>query len=127
MDKNVVLKKWLQEGILKDCPSSELRLAEEHRSLQKLKQRKGFLAEYDSAIRYMYLYLLENKCDIKISSVHRVFKLFLQEFIQLTPLESNRIISTRHMLKYHQNNVPLDTLETFENVKLRMIEILKTS
>jgi hypothetical protein len=126
MDKSLVLKKWLQEGILKNCTNSVIRIAEENSSLQKLKQRKGFLAEYDSAIRYMYLYLLKNGYDIKIPSVHKVFRIFLIEFSQLTSQESDQIISARHMFKYQLHNVPLNIFEVLKNLNFRMSKILKT-
>ena len=126
MDKNVVLKKWLQEGIIKECPNSHFRVNEENKSLQKLRQRKGFLVEYDIAIRYMHLYLLKNGYDLNFVSVHKVFKRFLQDFNQLTHYESNEIISARHMLKYQMHNVPLNILEILMNVNFRMIKILST-
>jgi hypothetical protein len=124
MNNNTILKKWLQEGIIKECLNQEIRLEQEKKELQKLKQRNGYLAEYDSGIRYMHMYLLCNGYDLGKISVHYAFRKFLQEFIKVQAKNAKEIISERHKLKYENSFVSTLLVNELKLLNLKMLELL---
>ena len=124
MNKNSVLERWQTEGLLKKCPHILFRMEEEQRSLLLLKKRKGYLAAYDSGIRYMILFFLTYNYDINHSSIHFVFRKYLQEIMLLTPDISKKIIDHRHGLKYEGKIVPDNLLKTIYNTNQEISKLI---
>jgi len=111
MNNSKILYRWLTEGFIIKSTRLDIRISEECKSLTVLKNRFGFLADYDCALRYMYLYLLFNGYDLNIKSVHFAFRKFLNDFKVLSTEEINEIILGRHKLKYDRKEVPLKVKE----------------
>lgn len=122
MNSSMILNKWLSEGFIIKCTTLDIRINEESKSLTVLKIRFGYLADYDCALRYMYLYLLFNGYDLKIKSVHFAFRKFLTDFKVLSSEEINEIIIGRHNLKYDRKEVPLKVKENL-NKGIKMFSL----
>jgi hypothetical protein len=97
------------------------RIQQEKCSLNTCQKRTGFLAQYDTLIRYCFIWLLHRGYDIHPGKVHPVLQFMLEKAGGLSLDQAKAVVQNRHALKYQKAPI---TEESFDLLK-GVLSILK--
>lgn len=62
--------------------------------------RNDYLSKYNLAIRYMFIWFLNQGYDIYQDKVHPTFSVFIQQHIGIDKYLAEKIVRARHQMKY---------------------------
>lgn len=117
-----ILQELEKAGCIVPCKDVPFRTIQEKRSLQKCIRRPGYLGQYDTAIRFCFLWLLQRGYDMHPAKVHSVYRFMLEQLAGLSSAEAKEVVQVRHAIKYKE----IEDGETQEVLK-RALQMLRES
>lgn len=99
-------------------------IIQERLSLVRCLNRNGYLAQYDTGIRYWILILLHSGFVVKPGKVHQGFRAAMIINGELSEAEAESIIHQRHRLKHFGVNHHIESEKNLLMIVGKMKEIL---
>ena len=86
--------------MIKPCNEPGARISQETTSFSYLKKRNDFQSNYNLAVRYTFIFYLQNGFDINNNDVHKVLYQTCVNILDIPDGSVRQMIRTRHRNKY---------------------------